>query len=112
MAHLESIIISVAFFAMSLFLVIAILNYLLKSKLIKSGALDPETVKLLGNTMDQQITSLKWGLILLFAGIGLVAIHYIPEARNLESPLPYGIELIFIAIGFIVYYLQSKSTKP
>jgi hypothetical protein len=108
MAHIESILISIAFFATTFMLVVAIFNFILKNKLIKTGQTDPEVLKMLSISFDQKTAVLKWGTILLLGGIGLVTIHYLPEARDLESPLPYGIEMIFLAVGFLLYYLIIK----
>jgi len=57
---------------------------------------------LFASKADNRYSTLKWGLILLFAGIGLILLEYIPYEYN--SPLPYGIEGTFIALGFLVYY--------
>jgi len=110
MAHIESILISIAFFATTLMLVVAILNFILKNKLIQTGQTDPEVLKMLSISFDQKTATFKWGIILLFGGMGLVTIHYLPEARDLESPLPYGIETIFLAAGFLLYYLMVKKS--
>ncbi|WP_276090335.1 hypothetical protein [Pedobacter sp. JY14-1] len=113
MQYMESITISIAFFVTVAVVVIAVLNFILKNRLISSGQTDPELLKMLSNSFDHQLASLKWGVVLAFAGLGLVVINYIPDARTLESPLPYGIELLFLAIGFQVYYLLAmKSKKP
>lgn len=52
------------------------------------------------------LNNLKWGIIIFLGGIGLVLIHFL----NLDSdnPLPYGIESLFIAFGFIAYFLIEK----
>ncbi|MGH2624017.1 MAG: hypothetical protein ACRDE7_10145 [Sphingobacterium sp.] len=111
MAHIESILISIAFFVTTLMLVVAILNFILKNRLIQTGQTDPEVLKMLSITFDQKTATLKWGTILLLGGIGLVTIHYLPDARDLESPLPYGIETIFLAVGFLLYYLMVKKSS-
>ncbi len=111
MAQLESILISIAFFASTLLLVITILNFILRNRLINSGQNDPEVLKMLSNSFETKSATLKWGIILLFGGIGLVVIYYIPDANQLESPLPYGIEMIFIALGAICYYFAVQQNK-
>jgi len=86
--------------------VIAILNYSLKSKILKSGYQQEEYIKLLKSAFEYRSSALKWGLIMLFGGIGLVIINYIPNYE--EGPLPYGIEAIMLAAGFITYYIVSR----
>jgi uncharacterized membrane protein YwaF len=111
MVQLEGILISIALFISITITVIAILNFILKNRLIGSGQTDPELLKLLSQSFNHNVAVLKWGFILLFGGIGLVVINFIPDARTLESPLPYGIEMIFLATGFLCYYLIVKDSK-
>jgi hypothetical protein len=92
-----------AFSAMA-FIIDRLLSYRLKSKVVRSGLMDIETIKLLNQINgNSKFQALKWALLLLFAGLGLVIIQFIPY--NLNSPLPYGIEAVSIAIGFFIYYL-------
>lgn len=52
------------------------------------------------------VGNLKWGIIILSGGIGLILIHFLNLSS--ESPLPYGIESIFIALGFIILFIIEK----
>lgn len=52
------------------------------------------------------VSNLKWGIIILLGGIGLVLIHYLK--LNSDSPMPYGIESISIALGFILYFFVER----
>ncbi|PAW94690.1 hypothetical protein CKK33_14780 [Mucilaginibacter sp. MD40] len=88
-------------------LIIALMNYRIKNRLIRSGLADENAIKSLNKLQfDINIDALKWGLILLFAGIGLVLLHYIPYQP--ESTLPYGIEIICIAAGLLTYMFVSR----
>lgn len=111
MAQVESILISITLFITTAIVVIAILNFILKNRLIGSRQTNPELIRLLSQSFDSKVAVLKWGLILLFGGIGLIVINFIPQARVVESPLPYGIELIFIAGGVLSYYLIVRRTN-
>jgi uncharacterized membrane protein YwaF len=111
MEQLESISISLSLFLSITIVIIAILNFILKNRLISSGQTDPEILKSLSQSFNHKIAVLKWGFILLFGGIGLVVINFIPDARTVESPLPYGIEMIFLAAGFLCYYLTVKQNE-
>jgi uncharacterized oligopeptide transporter (OPT) family protein len=85
----------------------AYLNYRLKKYILQHKEVDDRMMKLLETTANGfPGDALKWGIILLFSGIGLVAIEYIAYER--DSPLPYGIELIFLATGFLLYYVLQK----
>jgi hypothetical protein len=53
---------------------------------------------------------LKWGLIILFGGLALILLEYIPTSP--ESPLPYGLLAFSISLGFLIYYyLVNKDKK-
>src|SRR5690242_5524326 len=77
-------------------------EYTLKQKLINSGQVDTKSLKILSNPRDNRFTALKWGLISFFGGLGLITLEFINYSR--ESPFPYGVELVFISTGFLVYY--------
>src|SRR5690349_15696408 len=85
----------------------AITEYMLKQKLINSGQVDTKSLKILSNPTDTRFTALKWGLITFFGGLGLVTLEFINYSR--DSPFPYGVELVFISTGFLVYYFSTRS---
>ena len=88
-------------------IIIAILNHRIKVRMIKKGFVDEHTIKTFNKLQyDLKIDTLKWGLILLFGGAGLILLNYINYQR--DSTLPYGIEIIFLSAGFLSYYLISK----
>ncbi len=66
----------------------------------------------------QRYPSLKWGLVAFMAGLGLIIIEmirvtYPPGVGYYESALPYGIELVFISLGFLIYFfLVTRLKKP
>jgi hypothetical protein len=99
-------------FGTTLSVIIVITNYLLKRRLIQSGNLDTESQKLLSKSfINMKFDNLKWGLVILFSGIGLVVIEFLPERRVENSSLAIGIELIFIAIGFLTYFFYVKDKE-
>ena len=66
------------------------------------------------NQEANKYPSLKWGLVAFFAGIGFIIINSMsPSLYNQDnyrnftenSVLPFGIELVCISLGFIVYFL-------
>ncbi len=89
-------------------IILAILNNRLKSKMINAGFVDESSVKILSSSFNNfKFDTLKWGLILLFGGAGLILLNYIPYPDR--SPLPFGIEAVCLALGFLVYYFIVRS---
>lgn len=100
-------------------------DFLLKRKIIKTGhfekagILDQEVGSIsLENQEANKYPSLKWGLVAFFAGIGFIIINQMsPGLSNgnywesshsnfmEHSLLPFGIELVSISFGFIIYFL-------
>lgn len=99
----------IAAFSAMAFIISSLFNYRLKSRVIKSGLIDQETIRLLNQLNgDTKLKALKWALLLFFGGAGLVLLQFIPYSLN--SPLPYGIEILFVSAGFFIYYrlIQNK----
>jgi len=89
--------------------IIALLNYRLKNRILDLNLTDKDFLEsLTGPGFKLEI--LKWGLILFFGGMGLVVLEFIPYSSD-QSPLPYGLESIFVAIGFFIYYQIVKNKK-
>jgi|SRR5665648_132816 len=90
-------------------------DFLLKRKIIIAGHIDKAGI--LDTPKDKEENSyptLKWGLVTLFAGVGLLVIGLIAKGENtdwiggIHSYLPFGIELIAISIGFLVYFIITR----
>ena len=82
-------------------------DYILKKKMIEKGYVNEDTQAIFKrNTDENRYTSLKWGLILLFAGLALVIMEFIQYDN--ESPLPYGLFTVFVSLGFLIYYFLVK----
>ena len=84
-------------------------NFLLKRRIIKSGQLNEHYVRLLTRQTGKS-SALKWGILFLCGGIGLVIIGMLPFKAD-ESPIPWGIEVVCIGAGFLVYYLLVKNDE-
>lgn len=85
----------------------SITDYILKKKMIEKGYVNEEVQAIFkSHKSNDTYAALKWGLIILFAGFSLILMEFIPYAPN--SPLPYGLFAMFIAIGFLVYYFLIK----
>ncbi|WP_353128945.1 DUF6249 domain-containing protein [Parapedobacter pyrenivorans] len=110
MNHLEPVLIVGTVFFTVAYIIEIILKYRLRSRIVSSGLTDEKLIKgLFASKVDNRYSTLKWGLILLFAGIGLIVLEYVPY--EYDSPLPYGIEGTFIALGFLLYYFMVNG-KP
>lgn len=94
-------------------------DYLLKRRLIKAeqyervGILDkPKT----DNGETNKYPSLKWGLVALMSGLGLILIEVLrqvnPDLVNYrDAVLPIGILLVFISLGFLIYFFIVNAKK-
>ena len=89
------------------FIINSLFSYLLKKRIIDLGQIEKETLDVLLKPIGLSSEPLKWGLLLLFGGIGLVVIEFLPYEAN-HSSLPYGIEAVCLAIGFLTYYLWMR----
>lgn len=80
-------------------------NFSLKKRLIEKNLVGEEAMSFF-RSVDNKLNALKWGLIILFGGIGLVII----DACRLDGDdaMTYGIEAISVAIGFILYFFIAK----
>jgi hypothetical protein len=84
-----------------------ITDYILKKKMIDKGFVNEDVQALFKNhTEDNKYTSLKWGLIILFAGLSLMLMEYIPVSP--ESPFPYGLFAVSVSLGFLIYYFLMR----
>ena len=102
-------------------------DFLLKRKIIKAGhfenagILDQKVASAnIENQEANKYPSLKWGLVAFFAGIGFIIINIMsPSLYNEQnyrhfmqnSMLPFGIELVAISMGFIVYFVIVNFSK-
>lgn len=82
-------------------------DYILKKKMIEKGFVNDDTQAIFKqHTSSDTFSSLKWGLIIFFAGISLIIMEYIPAGP--ESPLPYGLFAVSVSLGFLIYYFLLK----
>ena len=82
-------------------------DYILKKKMIDKGYVNEDTQAIFKKSTDEnKYSSLKWGLIIFFAGLSLIIMEYIQY--DAESPLPYGLFAVFVSLGFLIYYFLVK----
>jgi len=95
----------------------AVSNHKLKKKLIDKAETNDalnaklaDSMKLLSEKSDtNKYATLKWGLVTLGAGIGLILSHYL--SFDFDGPLPFGILLTFISLGFLIYYFIVRAEE-
>jgi hypothetical protein len=82
-------------------------DYILKKKMIDKGFVNDDTQAIFKQHQgDDRFSSLKWGLIVFFAGLSLVIMEFIQTAP--DSPLPYGLFALSVSLGFLIYYFIIK----
>ena len=82
-------------------------DYLLKKKMVDKGFVNDDTQAIFKqHTAENKFSSLKWGLIIFFAGLALIIMEYVPVRP--ESPLPYGLFALSVSLGFLIYYFMVK----
>ncbi len=86
-----------------------ITDYVLKKKMIDKGYIDQDSQSIFKQEkkVANKFASLKWGLVIFFAGLALVLLEYIPYDYN--STLPFGLVALFTACGFLIYYFVIKN---
>jgi hypothetical protein len=113
----EAIITAIVF--MGIYQVIKVFtDYLLKRKIIISGHIDKAGILDIPRDKEENsYPTLKWGLVTLFAGVGLLVVAIIDKNGGVDwrygefSYLPFSIELIAISLGFLVYFTITRFSK-
>lgn len=94
-------------------------EHFLKRKLINNGHVEQAgilTSPVVQSEEMNRFPSLKWGLVAFMAGLGLIIIEIVrpfnPEGMDFENDLlPYGIELVFLSLGFLIYFFIVNRRK-
>lgn len=105
MEELIPIVAIISVFGSVILFVRILTNYALKKKLVDKGMVNDESSQLFTESINRH-SALKWGLIIFFGGLGLIII----DAMGLDGDeaMPYGIEAVCIAVGFLIYYALVK----
>ncbi|OEK04780.1 DUF6249 domain-containing protein [Roseivirga misakiensis] len=84
-----------------------ITSYRLRRRMIEAGLINEEAMELLKDgAKENYYTSLKWGLILFFSGIGLIIINSMDYYY--DSTAAYGIVITAASLGFLIYFIFMK----
>ena len=86
-------------------------NYYLRKRMVEKGYVDQESVAILAREKKQsdQLSNLKWGLVVFCTGLGLVILEFIDFEA--ESPLPYGVFALSVSMGFLIYFFVARNMK-
>lgn len=93
------------------FIINTVFNFLLRKQVLDAGPIDDNTLEFLKSLAYPGPEPLKWGIILVFGGIGWVATEFLP-IRHVKMPFIFiGIEAIFLGLGFLTYHLIARKKK-
>ena len=114
----EFLIPAVIFFAIY-HIVRLISTHLLKRKLIKAEQYDHVGILDEPKTFSEEADrypSLKWGLVALMTGLGFILIEVLrlfdkEWIDGRDAVLPIGILLVFISLGFLIYFFIMNGRK-
>lgn len=109
MKQLAPFIVMIAILIAISVVIVVLTNYDLKKKILNKENINDKMFIILNNLTGLNSEMLKWGIILLFGGIGLIVLEFLPYNEN--SPLPYGVMTVFVSLGFLAYYLLITKQK-
>lgn len=94
------------------FMTKALTDYYLRKKMVEKGMTGDDATKILAKEIREvgKYRSLKWGLIVLFGGIGLILSEMFASFRR-PSAIPFGILAISISLGFLIYFFIVKNNE-
>lgn len=86
---------------------IQLMKYRIRKRIIETNLDDENVVKAILETTgskERERNVLKWTLLGIFGGLGLIVQEFLPYSMD-ESMLPYGVVIIFLSTGLLLYYL-------
>jgi len=119
MEHLSEVLVTAIVFFGIYHAISLISSHLLRRKLIKAGQYEKVGILEAPKPADEEVNkypSLKWGLVALMTGLGFILIEILhmsnPYLFNVEeAALPIGILLVFISLGFLIYFFIVNGKK-
>ncbi len=58
------------------------------------------------------LSSLKWGLLLVLAGVAILVTNYLHTQYGMEEGAGIGIVLLFVGIGLVIFYTIAGKKNP
>ena len=115
---MEDILIPAIVFFAAYHIIRILSEHLLKRKIIKSGHFEKAAILDQTKSESEEVNkypSLKWGLVAFMAGLGLIVTKLIDQnvywMHKEDALLPIGIELVFISLGFLMYFFYVNLKK-
>jgi hypothetical protein len=97
-----------SFFAFVLCITKVLSDNWTKRKLIEARVSDDVIRTLFRKESDPEMfAALKWGLVLVALGLGLIVSQYLPS--GFEEPLAWGVVLVFGGAGLLAYYAVARA---
>ena len=113
----EIIIVPIVFFGIYHLLKL-ISDHFLKRKLIKAGQYERVGILESPKQIEEsnKYPSLKWGLVALMTGLGFILIEILRSMNPYlvtyeQAALPIGILLVFVSLGFLIYFFIMNVKK-
>ncbi|HDJ32575.1 MAG TPA: hypothetical protein ENF21_00535 [Bacteroidetes bacterium] len=79
-----------------------------RKRIISQGHFDKaEILENLKKNQSNSYPSLKWGLVAFFGALGLIISEFIPYHFE-TSPLPFGLIVLGVALGFLIYFFLVR----
>ncbi|MFY0602250.1 MAG: hypothetical protein JXR03_21425 [Cyclobacteriaceae bacterium] len=84
-------------------------EYFIRKKLVDKGLVGEDATQILSkqSAATSKFSSLKWGLIIFFAGTGIILSEILAYDWE-RSAMPYGILTMCVSLGFLIYYMIVK----
>jgi len=83
-----------------------------RMRLIEKG-LTPEEIKEYFKDAEKKprnpYSALKWGILLVFLGLGIFAANLLEQIYDFSDGATFGLVILFAGIGFLLYYIIVRS---
>lgn len=93
-------------------------EHLLKRKVIKAGHIEKAGILEAPKPSEEinKYPSLKWGLVALMTGLGFIVIEMLrlfdkDWIDGRDAVLPIGILLVFVSLGFLIYFFIMNGKR-
>ncbi|MCE1163821.1 MAG: DUF6249 domain-containing protein [Bacteroidetes bacterium] len=82
-----------------------------RMRLIEKG-ISPEEARKYFTAVEKRprgsLGALKWGIILLFLGIGIFTANVLEQVYEFNDGISFGTVVLFLGLGFIIYYFLAR----
>jgi len=110
---MEEVLVPLGFFALVAYIAKLIRDTRVRRKALESPLSEEKVEELLGKggwTEPSTRSALKWGLVVLALGAGLLFVDLL--TISFESPVAYAVLLVATGIALLGYYLIEQDDEP